>query len=184
MDTGPAIRRSLVLIVSAACGVMADPSRSALAYAARDACHLLDRETIEKVFGAWVSEGKPGVAGRTVTTCSFRIKSGGSTSILFRRDAGELWIAEQEQRMNMAIRYGTFHPVAGLGRKAYMLDLGRAGVALCVFGADYYLQVSVSHAGAAGTVFPLAEKLAKAVLIRLGSPSVPQTAVARGTTRR
>ena len=69
--------------------------------------------------------------------------------------------------MKTGARYGSFHPVAGLEQQAFELDLRDAGAALCVFGADYYLQVSVFNAGAAATVFPGAEKLAKAALTRL-----------------
>jgi len=102
----------------------------------------------------------------TVTSCSFPIKDGGSITVLFRRNADRAWIAEQEQRMKMGAQYGSFRPVDGLGERAFVLDMHAAGAALCVFRADYYLQVSVFKAGDAATVLPRVEKLVKAALAR------------------
>jgi hypothetical protein len=69
--------------------------------------------------------------------------------------------------MNTGVQHGSFHPVAGLGEKAFLLDMRDAGAALCVFRADYYLQVSVINAGTAATVFPGSERLARAALTHL-----------------
>ena len=82
--------------------------------------------------------------------------------------------------MKMGVRYGSFRPVAGLGGQAFVLDMRDAGAALCVLRADYYLQVSVFNAGAAATVFPGVEKLAKAALARLEPLPVPKTALTQG----
>jgi hypothetical protein len=139
-------------------------------------CGILAREAIEQAFGTALGEARARVDSETVSTCSFPIKSGGSVSILVRRNAGPAWIAEQEQRMNLGVRYGSFRPVAGLGRQAFVLDMRDAGAALCVFRADFYLQVSVFHAGAAATALPRAEKLARAALARLEPLLVAKTA--------
>jgi hypothetical protein len=69
--------------------------------------------------------------------------------------------------MNLGVRYGNFRPVAGLGEKAFVLDMRDAGAAVCVLGAASYLQVSVFRAGTAATVFAKVEKLAEAARTRL-----------------
>jgi hypothetical protein len=178
---GNQIRRSVVLIVSAACGLMTIPTGNAQLPAAPSACSLLEREAAEQAFGASLGEARLGVNNGTVTTCSFPVKGGGRISILFRRHAGRAWIKEHEQRMNMGVRYGSFHPAAGLGGHAFVLDMRQSGAALCVFRADYYLQVSVFNAGAAAEVFPGVEKLARVALARLEPLPVDTTALAQRT---
>ena len=169
------------MIVSAAYGLVAIPTGSAQPPAAPNACSLLAREAVEQAFGASVGEARVGVNNGTVTSCSFPIKGGGSISILFRRNADRAWIAAQEKRMTMGVRYGRIHPVAGLGEQAFVLDLRHAGAALCVFRTDYYLQVSAFHAGAVATVLPGMEKLAKAALARLEPLPVAKTALTQRT---
>lgn len=176
---GYQIRMSVVLIVSATYSLTTIPTGSAQS-AAPSACSLLAREAVEQAFETSLGEARVGANNETVTSCLFPIKGGGSLSILFRRNAGRAWIAEQEQRMDMGVRYGSYHPVAGLGGQAFVLDMRDAGAALCVFRADYYLQVSVFNAGAAAKVFPRVKKLAEAALARLEPLPVPKTALTQG----
>ena len=155
------------MIVSAAYGLAAIPTGRAQLSAAPGACSLLAKEAVEQALGTSVGEARMGANNGTVTSCSFPIKGGGSISVLFRRNAERAWIAEQEQRMNRGVRYGSFRPVDGLGEQAFVLDLRAAGAALCVFRTDYYLQVSVFKAGDAAAVLPGMEKLVKAALARV-----------------
>lgn len=158
--------RFQIRILRAACGLLAISTASAQPSTTQPYCPL-SRDAVEQAFGASIGEARVGVHNRTVTTCSFPIEGGGSLSILLRRNAGRAWIAEQEQRMNGSVRHGRFYPVAGLGGEAFMLDMRAAGAVLCVFRGNDYVQVSVFKAGAAATVFPGAEKVARATLTRL-----------------
>jgi hypothetical protein len=159
------VRISVIFMAS----LLAISTAVAQSSTAPDACGLLDRQAAETAFGAAVPAGRSGVATEAITTCSFPIGAG-KISILIRRSVGQTWIAEQEERMSRGTR---FHPVAGLGKQAFTFDLADAGVALCVFGPDYFLQVSVFHAGPALTVLPATEKLARAAISRVEGTAVP-----------
>jgi hypothetical protein len=164
---GYEFRRVAVLIVGVAYGIMAIPAVSAQPSAAPGACGLLSREAVGQVLGTSVGDARAGTNNGDVTSCSFPIKGGGSISILLRRNASRVWIVEQEERMNLGVRYGNYRPVAGLGEKTFELDMRDAGAAVCVLSAASYLQVSVFRAGTAATVFAKVEKLVEAALTRL-----------------
>jgi hypothetical protein len=124
---------------------------------------------IERALGTAIGEGRPGIQSGTVSTCSFAVPHGGVLSILLRRHAAPAWMAEQEQRMNGAIPYGRFRPVAASGGRSFVLDFDSGGAAICLFRADYYLQVSLFRAGASPTALPKAEMVAKTAVTRLES---------------
>jgi len=179
---GYQVPRAVVVIVSVGCCLAAIPTGAAQQSAMPAACGLLEREAVEQVFGASVGDARMAGSSAAVTNCLFPIKgSGGSISILLRTNPGRAWIAEQEQRMKMGVRYGTYRAAAGPEGKAFVLDMRDAGAALCVIRADYYLQVSVFRAGAAATVLPSVERLAAAALSRLGPPLMAKTSPPLGT---
>ena len=163
------IRRYVVLIVSAASVLMAVRTAGAQQPNATGACSLLSREEVGQALGAPVGEGRALVSTGVVTSCSFPAKGGGSVPILLRRNAGRAWIAEQEYRMNKGVGHGAFRPVAGLGERAFVLDMRWAGAALCVFRGEHYLQVSAFGIGDADA-HAAAEKLAGMAMSRLESP--------------
>lgn len=174
---GYEFRRAVVLIVGGAYGMTAIPGVSAQPSTAPGACGLLSREAVEQVLGTSVGSARAGANNGDVTSCSFPIKGGGSISILLRQNASRVWIIEQEERMNLGVRYGNFRPVAGLGEKVFVLDMRDAGAAVCVLRAASYLQVSVFRAGTASTVFPKVAKLAEAALARMEPLPAAKTAL-------
>ncbi|MGB7762489.1 MAG: hypothetical protein WBL61_21825, partial [Bryobacteraceae bacterium] len=94
-------------------------------------------------------------------SCLFTAGTGGTVSILLRRNASADWIAEQRRRMTGP---GSFRRVSGVGDSAFVLDHLERGAALCVFLGEDYLQISVFRLGGASSVLPAAEELARQAL--------------------
>ncbi len=159
------IYRAAALMLGLIYGMV--PARAGGAGNVLPACSVVSRPEVEDVLGAHVGDGRPQVATDALTVCSYAAESGGNISLLLRRHAGRDWSAEQARRMSQSAK---FRAVAGLGQQAFVFDLGRPGLALCVFYRDYYLQVSTFGAGEGIRLYPVAERLARIALQRLEPP--------------
>ncbi len=81
----------------------------------------------------------PGGASR----CMFAVPNGGGVEVLLRANPDPAWISGQIARMERGVRMGTYHDEPGIGARSFL----RAGTDgqhyVCVFGVDYYLQISL-----------------------------------------
>jgi hypothetical protein len=144
--------------------LLSDLSLAARAENPAGACRLLSKADVEQALHLATNNGDTRVNTDALTSCTYRAPSGGTVSILVRRHASRAWIGEQLKRMNSG---SGFRPIDGVGDAAFVLDLRQSGVALCVFQGDYYIEICVVRLGAADSVLPATQKLARKALSRL-----------------
>lgn len=135
----------------------------AAAWDAPPACSVVSRGDVAELAGIPVGEGKAVSLERGVTSCSFAGEHGGQVTVLVRRFPPGGWRHEQEARM----RRGAYREVQGIGDRSFLYTLRERAV-LCVFGEEYYLQISVPRIGGAPVERTL-EMLAAAALGQLGT---------------
>ena len=130
------------------------------------ACALLLRSDVVEAVGVPVAEGVTQIVDRDVTSCSFAGERGGQVAILVRRVPARDWVSEQVARMTRAVQLGSYREVPGIGHRSFLYYLPGAGAVLCVFGLDYYLQVSLFHMGEDSRIPAILQKLAITALVR------------------
>jgi len=153
-----------IFLLAAACVSLVCPRVAAQQSVAPAACSLLSRAEIEQTVGAGVSPGEYRLVGETATACRFAAKGGGVIAILVRRIPGRSWAAEQIGRMVSNPR--RFREVFGIGDRSFLYDMMATGAGLCVFHADYYVEVSAFRIGESSTISPALETLARTALAR------------------
>ena len=130
-------------------------------------CALLLRSDVAEAVGIPVTEGVTRIADRDVTSCSFAGERGGRVAILVRRVPARDWVSEQVARMTRGVQLGTYRELPGIEDRSFLYNLRSAGAVLCVFGPDYYLQISLLRMGEDSRLPAILEKLARSALKRL-----------------
>jgi hypothetical protein len=160
--------RSLVVaalfaaVVSSAQGEKRTPALAG----ARTACDLLSRRTVEEASGVRVAEGVPLLNSGSVTSCSFEEEHGGRVMILARSAPASDWVNEQVARMIRGVTLGTYREVSGIGERAFVYTIRGSGAVLCIFGTEYYLQISLLRMGEEPQIMAVLAKLAASALAR------------------
>jgi hypothetical protein len=131
------------------------------------ACALLSRQTVEQTAGFPVAEGLPAVNSGSVTSCLFPGEHGGRVMILVRRAPAADWVAEQVARMNRGVRLQSYRAVSEIGGRSFLYPVRGSGAVLCVFGAGYYLQLSLFRAGEDPEIGTLLTGLASRAVARM-----------------
>jgi hypothetical protein len=131
------------------------------------ACALLSSLDVQEAVGIPVGEGVSRLRTGTLTSCSFAAERGGQVAILVRRAPSAEWVSEQIGRMNRGVQFGTWRELRGIGSRSFLYDMHRSGAVLCIFGAGYYLQISVLRVGDTFRVPAVLEKVAAKAVVRL-----------------
>ena len=139
-----------------------------------DVCTLLSRREAGEAAGIPVSEGVSRLSGN-FRSCWFGLERSGQVAILLRRIPTANWASEEVGRMSRGVQFGTYREVAGIGDHAFLYSLHKAGGVLCVFGADYYLQVSLYRNREDSRIPAALETLARSALARLTGGRNPLT---------
>jgi hypothetical protein len=150
-------------------------------------CAVLSRLAVEEASGTPVAEGVTPLSTRSVTSCQFNGERGGRVVILVRRLPANDWVAEQVSRMNRGVQLGTYRQVPGIGERSFLYSIRGKGAVLCIFGAGFYLQISVFRMGEDSHMTAILEKLAISTLAQgqfrrqasLCGPSLPSSAASR-----
>ena len=132
-----------------------------------DLCTLLSRVEIEEAIGTPVKEGVSRLRNGTHTHCSFAGAHGGQVVILVRRTPTADWVSEQVGRMRGGSQFGTYREVPQIGDRSFLYEMHGKGGILCVFGADYYLQISLFRLGEDSQTPAALRKLARIAMARL-----------------
>lgn len=135
---------------------------------APNACTLLSRLEVAEAAGTTVGEGELRLRTATVTRCLFSGGNGGNAAILFRRVPSGDWESEQRGRFQRGVQLGTYSEMPAIGDRAFLSKMGQGSV-LCVFMAEYYLQISLFRMGDVSRSAAILEKLARTALTRLRS---------------
>ncbi|MGB9457368.1 MAG: hypothetical protein WCB12_15070 [Bryobacteraceae bacterium] len=160
--------RSIVsagLLAAAVLSARGEEPTPALA-GARTACGLLSRRTVEEASGVRVAEGVPQLSFGSVTSCSFEEEHGGRVMILARSAPASDWANEQVARMIRGVTLGTYREVSGIGERAFVYTIRGSGAVLCIFGTQYYLQISLFRMGEEPQIMAVLAKLAASALAR------------------
>ena len=163
-------RLIVTFLMCSSCAVVGQTSPTAPAEPP-DACALLSRLDVQDAAGIPVGAGVSRLRTATLTSCSFAGERGGRLAVLVRTAPTGDWVSEQAGRMKRGIRFGTYREVPGIGDRSFLYDMRGAGGVLCVFGAGYYLQVSLFRLGEESRISAALEKLARSALARLRSCS-------------
>jgi hypothetical protein len=127
----------------------------------------LSRLEVEEAAGIPVRQGVSRLTNGNLTSCWFAGERPGQVAILVRRFPTPAWTSEQLERMNRAVPFGTYREVAGIGDRAFLYNIQKTGGVLCVFAADYYLQVSLFRRNEEPRIAGLLQKLAASALTQL-----------------
>ena len=101
------------------------------------------RRAVEGASGVPVAEVVQGLRTGSITSCLFAGRHGGRVVILVRRIPARDWVNEQVARMNRGVRLGTYREVPGIGERSFLYSIRASGAVLCIFGSEYYLQISL-----------------------------------------
>jgi hypothetical protein len=134
---------------------------------APSACAVLSRLAVEEASGSPVAEGVARLSTRTVASCQFNGERGGRVVILVRWVPANDWVAEQASRMNRGVQLGTYRRVPRIGEQSFLYAIRGEGAVLCIFGAGFYLQISVLRMGEDSHMAAILEKLAISTLAQL-----------------
>ena len=148
---------------------------------APDPCTLLSRLDVAEAVGTPVKEGVSRLLNKTVANCMFAGARGGQVAILVRRTPSADWVSEQAGRMSDGSQFGTYREVPQIGDRSFLYHMHGKGGVLCVYGADYYLQMSLFRLGEDSRTAAVLRKLAGIAMARL-RPQTP-TATARPDER-
>jgi uncharacterized membrane protein len=145
-----------------------------------NACALLSGLDVEKAVGVPVKDGLPRLRIGSLTSCRFATERGGEVGILVRSLPGADWLSAQEGRMNRGVRIGSYREVTGIGDRSFLYDMRSAGAVLCIFGAEYYLQISLLRTAENSRTPAVLRKLATTALqrLRVGIPAARASGVA------
>ena len=168
-------RFMVILLACVASKIGAQTSSPALV-GPGDVCGLLPGLDVAETVGTPLKEGVARLRTGTLASCSFAGERGAQVSILVRLAPTADWESEQVGRMSRAGRFGTYREVPGIGDRAFLYDMQRNGAVLCVFGAGYYLQVSLWRREEAPRTPDVLKKLAGLALARLRLKMPAQTA--------
>jgi hypothetical protein len=130
------------------------------------ACSAVTKSDVELALGRSVSGGKEEFyAGES--TCDYA-GGNGQVTITLQRISGDLDIPAELESLKAMVPEANVREVSGIGSRAYLLDIGKAGAQLHVLhGSREYLLVSVLGFGEAQKVTSAAESLARTALARL-----------------
>jgi hypothetical protein len=142
---------------------------------APDPCTLLSRLDVAETVGAPVKEGVPRLLNKTVTNCMFAGAGSGQVAILVRRTPSAEWVSEQAARMSDGSLLGTYREVPQTGDRSFLYHMHGKGGVLCVYGVDYYLQISLYRLGEDSRTAEVLRKLAGMAMARL-RPQAPVAA--------
>ena len=134
---------------------------------ALNACDLLSRLDVGEAVGLPVRDGLPRLGSGSLTSCWFATGRDGEVGILLRRLPDADWLSAQAGRMALGVGIGSYREVAGIGDRSYLYEMRSAGAVLCIFGAGYYLQISLFRAAENSRTPPVLRKLATIALRRL-----------------
>jgi hypothetical protein len=140
-----------------------------------DVCTLLTTREVGDAAGVPVREGVSRLSNGNLRSCWFGGERPGVVAILVRRLPTADWASEEVGRMSRGVQVGTYRRVAGIGDHAFLYSLHNAGGVLCVFGNDYYLQISLYRRGEDSRIPDALETLAKSALARLMGGRNPLT---------
>ena len=173
-------RISVVILMCVTCAVGAQKSTPASGEAP-DPCTLLSRLDVAEAAGAPVKAGVSRLRNGTVANCMFGGAHHGQFAILVRRTPSADWVSEQASRMSDGGQFGTYREVPQTGDRSFLYRMRGKGGVLCVYGADYYLQMSLYRLGEDSQTAAVLRKLAGIAMARL-RPQTP-TATARPDER-
>jgi len=148
--------------------VAADAMAQKLPGQGADACTLVAKAEIEKLFGVTLADGRKDPSIQTPghqSACDFARSGGvGQIRVLLRHDTTPLVAGPEKAtgKGSASLRY-----VKGLGDTAYFMDAGDLGTVLNVYrGGHDLILVSAMFVGSAAKVSPPVEKLARLVVDR------------------
>jgi hypothetical protein len=168
-----ASRIIIIILVCVTCAVGAHKSSPAPGETPAP-CTLLSRLDVAEAVGAPVKDGVARLLNRTVANCMFAGAHSGQVAILVRRTPSAEWVAEQAGRMSDASLLGTYREVPQIGDRSFLYHMQGKGGVLCVYGADYYLQISLFRLGDDSRTAAVLRKLAGIAMVRL-RPQAPAT---------
>jgi hypothetical protein len=135
-----------------------------------DPCTLLSRLDVAEAAGAPVQEGVSRLRNGTVANCMFAGAHSGQLAILVRRTPSAEWVSAQAGRMSDGSLLGTYREVPQIGDRSFLYHMRGKGGVLCVYGADYYLQISLFRLGEDSRTAAALRKLAATAMTRLRPP--------------
>ncbi len=130
-------------------------------------CDAIANSDVAQALGDSVSDRRAVIIGPDATLCSFVTGSGSRVMIVLRRSVEPDWTNSQSQRMTMA---GSFRPAPGLGEQAFVYELRKGAVVVCVFFESFYFQVSVVQADSSSGALAPAEQLGRRILEQVKRP--------------
>ena len=161
-----ASRIIIVILMCVTCAVGAAKSSPASSEAP-DPCTLLSRLDVTEAAGAPVKEGVSRLRNGTMANCMFAGAHDGQLAILVRRTPSAEWVSEQAGRMSDGSLLGTYREVSQIGDRSFLYHMHGKGGVLCVYGADYYLQISLYRLGEDSQTAAVLRKLAGIAMARL-----------------
>ncbi len=133
---------------------------------ATTACAAVTRSDVVEALGRLVDLGESGAAALQ-STCDYS-GEGGQVSVTVAHVKQKLDACAELQALKTDFPDATIRELAGLGARAFFLDLPGAGTQLHVLRGEHdYLMVSVLGFGAAERVSAAAEKMARRALARM-----------------
>ena len=166
-----ASRIIVVIFMCVTCAVGAQKSSPASGEAP-DPCTLLSRLDVAEAVGAPVKAGVSRLRNGTVANCMFAGAHSGQLAILVRRTPSADWVSEQAGRMSDGSLLGTYREVPQIGDRSFLYHMHGKGGVLCVYGADYYLQISLFRLGEDSRTAAVLRKLGGIARARL-RPQAP-----------
>ena len=164
-------RMIVVILLGVTCAVGAHKSSPASGETP-DPCALLSRLDVAEAVAAPVKEGVSRLLNGTVSNCMFAGAHGGQVAILVRRTPTADWVSEQAARLSDGSQFGTYREVPQIGDRSFLYRMHGKGGVLCVYGPDYYLQISLYRLGEDDRTATVLRKLAAMALARL-RPQAP-----------
>jgi hypothetical protein len=134
---------------------------------APDPCILLSRRDVIEAAGAPVKEGVSRLRNGTVANCMFAGAHGGQFAILVRRIPPADSVPEQAGWTRGGSPFGTDGEVPQIGDRSFLYHMHGKGGVLCVYGADYYLQMSLYRLGEDSQTAAVLRKLGGIAMARL-----------------
>jgi hypothetical protein len=161
----------IVISMCVTCAVGAQKSSPASGEAP-DPCTLLSRLDVTEAVAAHVKDGVSRLRNGNVANCMFAGAHSGQMAILVRRTPSAEWVSEQAGRMSEGSLLGTYREVPQIGDRSFLYHMQGKGGVLCVYGADYYVQISLFRLGEDSRTAAVLRKLAGIAMARL-RPQAP-----------
>ena len=156
----------LLLLLSLVANTRPAPAPKPVPIKAVSACVAVTRADLEQALGRSFSAGKEETSGAE-SSCDYAV-DGGQVTIMVHRLTEALDMPAELASLKSAIPGARLREVAGIGTRAFFLDIGDAGTQLHVIrGNRDYLLVSILGFGDATRVSAAAEKMARKALDRL-----------------